>query len=261
MPLPPVVLGGHRRAGQVTLDTAVPLAVTPPGPDLPRERVVPPLSGDPVRSHLDLPTDHQASTHPGSEDHPEHGTGAVPGAGDRFGESKAVGVIGQADLPTERRLQITIQRRSVEHHRVRVTQQSGERGDRTGRPDPHSADGPRLRLHLADQPDDGVQCCAVIAGRGGNPPPNQYGALIVESHRLDLGTAEVHTYPHLVTVAGCCPRPFRRCPRPQEKDGCPYLGRRKEIVSSPGGSPDGLPEPAVFLQRRSENQVPATSIR
>src|SRR6516225_7567084 len=77
-------------------------------------------------------------------------------------DSKAVGVIGQADRPPERRLEILPQRATDQAGRVGVLDQSGDRRNRPGYPDPNRGDFADLLFGSLNESGDRFYRLAII---------------------------------------------------------------------------------------------------
>ena len=94
------------------------------------EYVVAPITGDVLRSFVQPALKNNAATDTGAHDHAEHDSVALTRAIDGFGEGKAVGIVGDADLASEQALQILFDWFAVEADGVGIFQETGPGGDR-----------------------------------------------------------------------------------------------------------------------------------
>src|SRR6185295_8519895 len=107
----------------------------------------------------DSPTDAGAEYR--AEDH--HGPLPRPVA--RLRQRETIGVVGDADLASQRRFKVALDRLPIEADRIRSTQQSRRTRDRAWRADAHASAGPELVVDALHKPGDGIDGRAVIVLR------------------------------------------------------------------------------------------------
>ena len=154
-----------------------------------------PFAGDAVAPGHHPAADRDAGAASRADDDAEHQVEALARAIRRLRKGEAIGVVGQADRPSENPLEVGLQRLAVEVRGVGVADQpvggrgrTGDAGADAGVP------GSRLTLGLGDQLANGLQA-GLVAARRWNPHTGLEAALGVERRRLDLGSAEVHADP------------------------------------------------------------------
>ena len=160
------------------------------------QRIVAPFAGDRLRAGERPAVDHHAAAHAGAQDDAEHDAAAGGRAIARFGNGKAVGVVGQAHLAAQPALEVGLERPAVQARRVGVLHQAGGRRDRAGMGDADRAARARLALELGDQIDDRLDVFLVGAGRRRHAQALAFDAAFVEHQALDFGTAEIDADSH-----------------------------------------------------------------
>ncbi len=140
--------------------------------------------------------DDDSATHAGAHD--EAGDDRAPAGRSerRFGERKAVGVVGDAHLRAQRRREIVPQGPTVEADRVAVLHQPGRRFDGA-----RCADADDLRAHVTtgvchrlDQRAHALHDVLVAALAFRRPAQAKHrslGLCGIENHALELGAAEI----------------------------------------------------------------------
>jgi len=91
----------------------------------PGQWIVPPLSGDRIRTGKNVTPNDDASTHAGTEYDAEDDLRVGTGTVGRLRQREAVGVVGDRDFAFEQRLEIGPDRLAVEANRVGAAQQAG----------------------------------------------------------------------------------------------------------------------------------------
>ena len=155
---------------------------------------VPPFARDAVAALHQALVDHHSAAAAGAYDGGEHHPGVRGGAVDRLRERQAVGVVGQPDLPRQRRLQVLPEPAAVQPGGVGVANHPGARGHRPWRADADTIAGSGLGLGLLDEVSDGAERRVIAAGIGRPDPANEAPARI-QRRRLDLGASEINADP------------------------------------------------------------------
>ena len=122
-----------------------------------------PLSGDAVRAVDDLSVHDDAAAHTGADDRTEHDGRARSRAISRLGHREAIRVVGDADWPPHRDLDIMLKAMADQPRRVRVLHEACGRSDRPGNAD---ADGCAAgRVQLINEASDRHDGLVVVAAR------------------------------------------------------------------------------------------------
>jgi len=113
------VINGQTGARQILLDAPRSTAVTVERLNRTRfvrwKGIVSPLSPDRVGSFGETAVRNDAPSNAGADNHTENGGGPHSGTIHRFGQSEAVGIVGEPNRPVQRAGEITIQRSAEEH--------------------------------------------------------------------------------------------------------------------------------------------------
>lgn len=194
------VFRGERRAAQIGFYTAGPPAVAGRQRQIvgirQGQRVVPPLAGNAVAAAHHLPVDDDPAADPGTEDDAEDIVGAGSGPVDRFGKGKAVGVVGQPDFALQNRLQVAAQRLADQAGGIGVLDQAAGLRFGARNADPDAAALPELLFAVFHKAGDRHHGRQVITMRGGDAPPQQRLARVVQRDDLDLASTEIDADPH-----------------------------------------------------------------
>ena len=83
-----------------------------------------PFAGDGIGAREDVAAKDDSATAPGAENDSEDNLGIAAGAVAGFGKREAVGIVGQADLTLQERLEVGAQRLPNQTRRVGVLDQS-----------------------------------------------------------------------------------------------------------------------------------------
>ena len=121
----------------------------------------------------------------------EDGRHAHGGTVGCFRQSKAVGVVGQANWSPERALEILLQRATNQPSGVGVLDQSGNRRDRPRYTDPDRRRFTDPPLDHFDQSGDRFYRGAIIARRRPDAPTDAHRAEVIDGRRFDLRAAKI----------------------------------------------------------------------
>ena len=136
-----------------------------------------------------LAIDHDAAARAGAEDRAEHDPSALARAVDGLGECKAVGVVGEANLPFQFFFQIVLQAPPIERRVVRVEHAAASRRDRAGHADAEAAVNADRFLCLGDEVGEDLQRVVIAAVRRRGAPTQPLACLVIENGELDLRAA------------------------------------------------------------------------
>ena len=179
----------------------------------PRQRVVTPFARDRIRSVEHLAPHDDTGADAGADDDAEDDRCARRGPVRRLGQRKAVGIVGDANLAPERRLEIAPDRLPVEAHRIRAAQQARGARDRSGRADADRPSHAEVVLGRGDKAGERLDRRTIIVPRRRHPPPQELTAVPVERNDLDLGAAEIDAEPQMRVIHAARPVRGGRCAR------------------------------------------------
>jgi hypothetical protein len=182
---------------------------------------VTPFAGDLVAPGDKHAVDHNAAADAGPENDPEYHAGAGPGAVDRLGKRKAIGIIFQADRPVQLFRQIAVERLAVQDRAVRVLEQASPCRDRSRRGEAYGTPLTQISLGAKNEVGDCVQCAGIVSSRCRCSASQQRRSAVIERNHLDLGSPQVDTDPHSASYSLCRAVAFAR----------PEIGRSHTLPS------------------------------
>jgi hypothetical protein len=156
---------------------------------------MPPFAGNAVGASENALPDGDAAADASAENHAEDHFCPLAGAVDGFRKGKAVGVVGQANIALQQRLQILAQPLADQAGRVGVLDPPVNGRFGAGRPDADAAALAKLAFRRFDQLADRPQRTVVIALRCRTAPPQQDPARAVERDQFNLAAAKVYPNP------------------------------------------------------------------